>query len=103
MYSRVLKHIKAKDLKETLTLRFKEILNPAFWVGGSLKPEVRETLMKFAEAFAEFAHVDQKGIVDVLLLGGNAGYNYTPFSDLDVHLVVDPRYVPDCDPALLHG
>ena len=101
MYNRVLKHIKAKDLKETLTLRFKEILNPAFWVGGSLKPEVRETLMKFAEAFAEFAHVDQKGIVDVLLLGGNAGYNYTPFSDLDVHLVVDPRYVPDCDPAFL--
>ena len=35
------------------------------------------------------------------MLGGNAGYNYTKYSDIDVHLVVDPKYVPDCDPELI--
>jgi len=84
-----------------LTLRFKEVLNPSFWIGDSLKPEVREALMKFAKAFADYVDLDDRAITDILLLGGNAGYNYTPFSDLDIHLVVDPQYIPDCNPDLL--
>ena len=28
-------------------------------------------------------------------------YNYSKYSDFDVHLVVDPKYVPDCDPDFL--
>ena len=72
-----------------------------FWVGDSLKPEVNEALMKFAEAFAAYVDLDERAIVDVLLLGGNAGYNYTQYSDLDVHIVVDPKFIPDCEPDLL--
>ena len=101
MYSRVLKHIKPKDLRESITLRFTEILNPVFWIGDSLKPEVREALMNFAEAFAAYVDLDERAMVDVLLLGGNAGYNYTQYSDLDVHIVVDPKFIPDCNPDLL--
>ena len=101
MYSRVLKHIKPKDLRESITLRFTEILNPVFWIGDSLKPKVREALMNFAEAFAAYVDLDERAMVDVLLLGGNAGYNYTQYSDLDVHIVVDPKFIPDCNPDLL--
>ena len=101
MYSRVLKHIKPKDLRESITLRFTEILNPVFWIGDSLKTEVREALMNFAEAFAAYVDLDERAMVDVLLLGGNAGYNYTQYSDLDVHIVVDPKFIPDCNPDLL--
>ena len=57
--------------------------------------------MRFAEAFAAYVDLDERAIVDVLLLGGNAGYNYTQYSDLDVHIVVDPRFIPDCNPELL--
>ena len=101
MYSRVLRHIKPKDLRETISLRFTDILNPVFWIGDSLKPEVNEKLMQFAEAFVAFVDMDERAIVDVLLLGGNAGYNYTQYSDLDVHIVVDPKFIPDCNPDLL--
>ena len=101
MYSKVLRHIKAKDLRETISLRFTDILNPVFWIGDSLKPEVNEKLMQFAEAFIAFVDMDERVIVDVLLLGGNAGYNYTQYSDLDVHIVVDPKFIPDCNPDLL--
>ena len=101
MYSRVLKHIKASDLRETLTLRFRDELNPTFWMGEQIKPEVRDALMKFAQAFADYVDLDDRAITDVLLLGGNAGYNYTVMSDLDVHLVVDPKFIPDCNPELL--
>ena len=101
MYSRVRRHIKPKDLRESLTLRFTEILNPTFWIGDSLKTEVNEALMNFAEAFAAYVDLDERAIVDVLLLGGNAGYNYTQYSDLDVHIVVDPKFIPDGNPDLL--
>jgi hypothetical protein len=98
---RVLKHIKPKDLRESISLRFTDVLNPVFWIGDSLKPEVREALMRFAKAFAAYVDLDDRAIADVILLGGNAGYNYTAMSDLDVHLVVDPKYIPDCNPDLL--
>ena len=103
MYNRVLHHIKASDLRETagLTLRFREDLNPKFWFGTKLKPEVRKALMNFAKAFADFVELDDSAVTDVLMLGGNAGYNYTQFSDIDVHLVIDPALVPKCDPELI--
>ena len=88
-------------MRESVSLRFREILNPSFWIGDSLKPEVKDALMRFARAFAAYVDLDDRAITDVLLLGGNAGYNYTPFSDLDVHLVVNPMYIPNCNPELL--
>ncbi len=83
MYSRVLKHIKPKDLRESISLRFTDVLNPVFWIGDSLRPEVREALMRFAKAFAAYVDLDDRAISDIILLGGNAGYNYTVMSDLD--------------------
>ncbi len=103
MYKRVLHHIKASDLRETagLTLRFREDLNPRFWIGAKLRPEVRRALMNFAKAFADFVDLEDSAIQDVLMLGGNAGYNYTQYSDIDVHLVIDPKFIPQCDPDLI--
>jgi hypothetical protein len=57
--------------------------------------------MKFGQAFAEYVDLPEESIRDVLMLGGNAGYNYTKHSDIDVHLVVDPKYIPECDPELI--
>tara|TARA_B100000003_G_scaffold160295_1_gene145992 strand:+ start:276 stop:1007 length:732 start_codon:yes stop_codon:yes gene_type:complete len=101
VYSRVLRHISASDLRESLTLKFRDKLNTVFWKDNSLRGEVREALMKFGKAFAEYVDLPEAAIKDILMLGGNAGYNYTKHSDIDVHLVVDPKYVPDCDPELI--
>tara|TARA_B100001109_G_C18846697_1_gene467193 strand:- start:825 stop:1427 length:603 start_codon:yes stop_codon:yes gene_type:complete len=57
--------------------------------------------MNFAKAFADYVDLNDVAIIDVLMLGGNAGYNYTKFSDIDVHLVVDTKYIPQCDPNLI--
>ena len=103
MYKKVLHHIKASDLRETagLTLRFRDELNDKFWVNGTLRPQVRKSIMNFAKAFADYVDLNDRAVVDVLMLGGNAGYNYTKYSDIDVHLVVDTNYIPQCDPLFL--
>ncbi len=90
-------------MRETadLTLRFRDNLNEKFWINGKLRPEVRRSLMNFAKAFADYVDLNDVAIIDVLMLGGNAGYNYTRFSDIDVHLVVDTKYIPQCDPNLI--
>ena len=66
---------------------FHDELNPKLFVNGQMKPEVRQGLLKIADHFKEFIGVDLD-IKDITVSGSNAAYSYTPYSDLDLHLVV---------------
>ena len=86
-----------KELK--LTLKSSETLNPSFWDGEKIKPDVWRALTKIAKEWADFANIPKSAIKDVILTGGNANYNYTKFSDLDLHLMVDKDRI-DCEGLL---
>lgn len=83
-----------------LTLRYHDQLNSKLWEGDKLKPEVREKLIEIGNTWAEFSSIPQEAIKDMILVGGNANFNYTDFSDIDLHLLVDKDDMPDC-PDLL--
>jgi len=83
--------------KTKLTLEHHDELNSKFWNEKNLKPEVRKHLMMIANKWAVFSKIPKNGIKEIVLTGGNANYNYTKFSDLDVHLIVDFDTVSDCD------
>ena len=55
--------------------------------------------MKIAKEWADFANIPKSAIKDIILTGGNANYNYTKFSDLDLHLMVDKDRI-DCEGLL---
>jgi hypothetical protein len=74
---------------EDISLQYHNNLNPKLWDDGQLKPEVRGKLIQFAETWREFAMIPKEMVEDVVMTGGNANYNYTDLSDIDVHLVVD--------------
>ena len=79
-----------KPLKETkISLEYHSDLNPKLWDGARLKPDVRAALLKFGESWSQFAKIPSGIILDVIMTGGNANYNYTPKSDIDVHVVID--------------
>ena len=82
-------------LEESVSFRVHDKLNPTFWNGEKLNPEVRTHLLKVANAWAEYVGVKKSDVLDILILGGNVGYNYTKYSDLDLHLVVDTKACPD--------
>ena len=86
-----------KELR--LTLQSHETLNPHFWNGNKMKPEVWRALDKIGKEWADFANIPKSAIKDVILTGGNANYNYTKYSDLDLHLVVDKDKI-DCQGLL---
>jgi len=64
------------------------VLNPALWDNNRLRPEVREKLLKIAHHFALYLNVSRLYLKDVTLSGSSAGYNYSEYSDIDLHLVV---------------
>ena len=71
-------------------IKFHDTLNPLLWDKGEhLKPEIKDHLLKIAADFGEFLGVDDIALKDVTISGSNAAYNYTPGSDIDLHLVVE--------------
>ena len=63
-------------------------LNPVLWDNNRLRTEVRFKLIKIARHFAEYLNVPRLHLKDVTLSGSSAGYNYSSYSDIDLHLVV---------------
>jgi hypothetical protein len=88
----------SEDIESTLA--YHDELNPMIWDGLKLKPEVESKLIDIAHAWATFANIPKNAVEDIILVGGNANFNYTIFSDLDLHLVVDKSKIADC-PDLL--
>ena len=89
------KHFLSEQAK--LTLEYHKELNSKFWNDQRLKPEVRKHLIMIADKWASFAKIPKSAISDMILTGGNANFNYTKFSDLDVHLITDFDQVSECD------
>ena len=76
-------------------------LNPDVWIlpkeksmgdtekqKPKIKPEIRERLLKVAEIFIDFLDVDFF-VHDILLIGSLVGYNWSEFSDFDIHIIYD--------------
>jgi hypothetical protein len=83
------------------TLKYHDSLNPAIWQDERIDAEVKKHLLKIAEEWRKFANIPTAAVKDIILTGGNANFNYTKFSDLDVHLLVDKSKIAECDKAIL--
>lgn len=70
-------------------ISFHDELNPNLWDGNELRPEVKEQLLYIAKDFLEELGVDDLDVKDITVSGSNAAYSYTPYSDLDLHILVD--------------
>jgi hypothetical protein len=81
------------NLRSILTsFKIKDELNPKFWekVGNSyiLTDKVRNRLLEIANDFIESLEVDVV-ISDIVMTGSLANYNWSDYSDVDIHLMVD--------------
>jgi len=78
----------ARDLVAQTT-RYNDTLNPRAWEDKSLRPEIREHLLKVAQQFVEYLEIPNFQVLDIVLTGSNANYNWNRFSDFDLHVVTD--------------
>ena len=83
-----------------LTLQTHDELNPNLWdKNKKLSMDVWRALDRIGKEWAEFANIPKRSIKDVIVTGGNANYNYTKYSDIDLHLVIDKALI-DCPDVL---
>ena len=64
-------------------------LHSGLWVNGELRPEIRKNLHKIATDFASKHKIPDSAIEDITITGSMANLNWTKYSDIDIHLVVD--------------
>jgi predicted nucleotidyltransferase len=68
---------------------YNNTLNPDLWLNSNtLKPDVRESLLKIAKDFYTETELSAP-IEDIYMLGSSANYNWSPTSDIDLHVVID--------------
>lgn len=77
------------NVKEATTLEYHDELNPKIWKKDVLKKDIKEKLLQIADKWREFAKITPDLVQDIIITGGNVNYNYTPQSDIDLHLVID--------------
>ena len=70
-------------------LEYHDALNPRLWTGDRLRAEVRQKLLQVAQAWVGYARVPPQLVRDVVITGGNVNFNYTPSSDIDLHVIAD--------------
>ena len=86
-----------KFLKEEITIHIPSTftphheLNPEFWnqPGEKLDPEIREQLLKIAQDFINGSQAAGAPLKDITFTGSLANFNYSPFSDVDLHVLFD--------------
>jgi len=88
------------QLKEMLGMKeshriYNSVLNPNIWeTDNNIKTDVLNSLLKIANTFYKSTELNVP-LEDVYFLGSTAGYNWTPTSDIDLHLVVDFSKIGD--------
>lgn len=67
----------------------REGLNPKVWKNGELNPKIRLKLLDIADDFWDYADVTWVKPKDYILLGSMCSYNWSEYSDIDLHILVD--------------
>ena len=65
---------------------YKKELNSRYWKDGKFDPTIREKLLQIAKDLYEPINITPD---DITLTGSLAGYAYTKYSDLDLHILLD--------------
>ena len=88
---RMSKHVtfdKQLEEAEEESFRIQSELQPDLWDGDKLNNEVRERLLEIAEDFMSGLEVEAD-IEDIRFTGSLANYNWSKYSDIDLHIVAN--------------
>jgi predicted nucleotidyltransferase len=73
------------------TFKVQPDLNRQFWTSeNKLNPTIRKALLRIAKEFYDSIELENKPkIKDIVFTGSLANYNYSDYSDVDLHLLFD--------------
>jgi predicted nucleotidyltransferase len=87
---------KKSDLKPTNSFKIKDKLNPSVWDKFEMKEEIREQLIKITNEYLSMVYGTFE-VVDIILTGSMASYNWSKYSDFDIHIKIDYKDINEND------
>tara|TARA_R110000824_G_scaffold280772_5_gene468974 strand:+ start:7267 stop:8016 length:750 start_codon:yes stop_codon:yes gene_type:complete len=74
------------------SFKLQDKLNPDIWLfddnSYKMKPEIREALLEIVEDYINFTNLEVD-VEDVTLTGSLSNFNWSEFSDVDLHILID--------------
>lgn len=87
-----LNEVEASDIS-LKSFKIQDELNPKFWINNKINSRVRLKLLDLADEFIESLAVDWVKPKDIVITGSIANYNWSKYSDVDVHILIDFKKV----------
>ncbi len=85
---------KKSDLSPIKSFKIKDSLNDKVWEGFDMKTEIREQLLKIAADFFGSLELEVE-VKDIILTGSLANFNWSRYSDYDIHIIINFKDVND--------
>jgi hypothetical protein len=78
------------------SFKVKDTLNPKiFDKNQKIHPEIRTRLLMIADDFFDTLELPWVDVTDITLTGSLANYNWSKFSDVDLHIIIDYKEVDE--------
>jgi hypothetical protein len=72
------------------SLKVKDTLNPDFWTGTTIIPSAHKKMLRVGTFFFESLDLGEEiTYEDIVFTGSLAGFNWSRYSDVDIHTVLD--------------
>ena len=86
---------KAEDI-DLSSFKIQDDLHPKFWdEQKKLNPRIRKRLLNIAREFMDELGIESDQILDITMTGSLANYNWSKFSDIDLHIIVNYEDIDD--------
>ena len=90
--SQQINEVEADDIN-LKSFEVQDELNPKFWINNKINSRVRLKLLDLADEFYDSLNISWVKPKDIVLTGSIANYNWSKYSDVDVHILVDYKDV----------
>ncbi len=90
----IAEEFKEQDFEPIKSFKIHDTLNDKVWDDWKIKPEIKKSLIDIAQDYFDYIEV-KADIKDIYFTGSLANFNYSEYSDFDIHLVIDFADVND--------
>lgn len=77
------------DEVDLSSFKIQKKLHEKFWINDKLNKKVRIRLIDIADEFVNSIKINSDLVKDYLFLGSLANYNWSKYSDIDLHILID--------------
>ena len=94
--NKLIKELREPNIEDIESLAGKSYLQPNVWYSKeTIRPEVVNKLLMIAYDFFDSLKLKEVKIHDIILTGSLANYNWTDYSDIDLHIMIDYNEVDE--------